>query len=151
MADYEPEEIVALLSCFIFQEKTQSGQGTVTPRLNEGKAKIIEIATRVNECQNAHQVIVPDEMMFNLENVEQRFALMEVVYEWARGMPFNQIIGLTDVLEGTIVRVITRLDEVCREVKTAARIIGDPTLHTKMELSQEKIKRDIVFCTSLYL
>jgi len=78
-----------------------------------------------------------------------RFGLVEVVYEWARGMPFNRITDLTDVLEGTIVRVITRLDETCREVKNAARIIGDPTLFTKMQECQEMIKRDITAVASL--
>lgn len=56
--------------------------------------------------------------------------------------PFEQITGLTDVAEGTIVRVITRLDETCREVRDAARVIGDAELFKKMEESQIKIKRD---------
>lgn len=51
-------------------------------------------------------------------------------------MSFNRITDLTDVLEGTIVRVITRLDETCREVKNAARLIGDPELFTKMQTAQ---------------
>lgn len=76
---------------------------------------------------------------------------MEVVYEWAKGMSFNQITDLTDVLEGTIVRVITRLDETCREVKNSARIIGDPSLFAKMQECQELIKRDVCHCASLYL
>lgn len=42
-------------------------------------------------------------------------------------------------------RCITRLDELCREVRNAARIIGDPTLYRKMEQASESIKRDIVF------
>jgi antiviral helicase SKI2 len=49
---------------------------------------------------------------------------------------------LTDVPEGTIVRVITRLDETCREVRDAARVIGDADLFTKMEEAQALIKRD---------
>ena len=49
---------------------------------------------------------------------------------------------LTDVAEGTIVRVITRLDETCREVRDAARVIGDAELFKKMEEAQNKIKRD---------
>lgn len=49
---------------------------------------------------------------------------------------------MTDVAEGTIVRVITRLDETCREVRDAARVIGDADLFKKMEESQIKIKRD---------
>lgn len=76
---------------------------------------------------------------------------MEVVYEWARGMSFRNIMGLTDVLEGTIVRVITRLDETCREVRGAARIIGDPELYAKMEKCKELIKRDITAVASLYM
>ena len=71
--------------------------------------------------------------------------MVEVVYEWARGMSFNRITDLTDVMEGTIVRVITRLDETCREVKNAARIIGDPTLFQKMGTCQELIKRYVLF------
>ncbi len=56
--------------------------------------------------------------------------------------PFEQITDLTDVPEGTIVRVITRLDETCREVRDAARVIGDAELFKKMEEAQIKIKRD---------
>lgn len=49
---------------------------------------------------------------------------------------------MTDVPEGTVVRVITRLDETCREVRDAARVIGDGDLMKKMEEAQLKIKRD---------
>lgn len=56
--------------------------------------------------------------------------------------PFEQITALTDVAEGTIVRVITRLDETCREIRDAARVIGDAELFKKMEEAQIKIKRD---------
>ena len=75
----------------------------------------------------------------------------QVVYEWARGVPFATICTLTDVEEGTIVRTITRLDETCREVRNAARIIGNPSLYRKMEEVSDLIKRDIVFATSLYV
>lgn len=39
----------------------------------------------------------------------------------------------------------------CREVRNAARILGDPRLYRKMELASAAIKRDIVFVNSLYL
>jgi antiviral helicase SKI2 len=52
------------------------------------------------------------------------------------------------VAEGTIVRVITRLDETCREVRDAARVIGDASLFKKMEEAQIKIKRDSECSTS---
>ena len=52
--------------------------------------------------------------------------------------------------EGIIVRCIQRLDEVLRDVRNAARIIGDPILYQKMEEASSMIKRDIVFAASLY-
>ncbi|KZT72960.1 ATP-dependent RNA helicase [Daedalea quercina L-15889] len=142
LAPFEPEEVVALLSCFVFQEKTEV-EPVIPPKLEEGRDAIIAIAERVGAIQDRHKV--PGEEFRQL-----KFGLMEVVYEWAKGMPFEQITELTDVAEGTIVRVITRLDETCREVRDAARVIGDAELFKKMEESQIKIKRDIVFAASLY-
>lgn len=149
LADYEPEEIVALLSCFVFQEKTDNSPN-LTPALEKGIETIVKISEKVNEVQTYFQVILSSDDSNDFVS-RPRFGLVEVVYEWARGMPFSRITDLTDVLEGTIVRVITRLDETCREVKNAARIIGDPTLFTKMQTCQELIKRDICATASLYM
>jgi antiviral helicase SKI2 len=149
LGGYEPEEIVALMSCFVFEGNTNQEMDTVTPKLDAGRNRILDIVQRVNQVYDSHQVLMTqEETEFTERN---RFGLMEAVYEWARGMTFNSITALTDVQEGTIVRVITRLDEICREVMAAARIIGDTSLHDKMAIAQEKIKRDIVFCASLYL
>lgn len=149
LAEYEPEEIVALLSSFVFQEKTESTPN-ITPALERGQNTIIKISEKVNHIQTVHQVILSSDDSNDFVS-KPRFGLVEVVYEWARGMPFSRITDLTDVLEGTIVRVITRLDETCREVKNAARIIGDPTLFNKMQTCQELIKRDICATASLYM
>ncbi|KAK0548177.1 Antiviral helicase ski2 [Tilletia horrida] len=142
-AGYQPDEVVALLSVFVFQEKTE-----VVPEMNEklsqGFATILETAERVAGIEAANKVIQPD--FSNL----LKLGLVEVVYEWARGMSFDKITDLTDVAEGTIVRCITRLDETCREVRDAARVIGDADLFKKMEECQGLIRRDIVFAASLY-
>ncbi|KAG5358369.1 putative ATP-dependent RNA helicase [Yarrowia sp. B02] len=150
LGDYEPEEIVALLSAFVYEgSKDVEEPITVTPRLDKGRERIKELVGHVTDVLEHRQVIMTtDEQQF-LER--GRFGLIEVVYEWARGMTFEAISELTSVQEGIIVRVISRLDEVCREVRNAARIIGDATLQDKMETAQERIKRDIIFCASLYL
>ena len=149
LSDFEPAEIVALLSAFVFQEKTDV-EPTLTPRLEKGKATIIQISEKVNAIQTRHQVILSSEDSNDFVS-RPRFGLVEVVHEWARGMSFNRITDLTDVLEGTIVRVVTRLDETCREVKNAARIIGDPKLFAELQAAQEMIKRDITAVASLYM
>ena len=149
LADFEPAEIVALLSAFVFQEKTDV-EPTLTPSLEKGRDSIVRISEKVNDFQIKHQVILSSTDSNDFVT-RPRFGLVEVVYEWAKGMSFNRITDLTDVLEGTIVRVITRLDETCREVKNAGRIVGDPKLFTKMQTAQELIKRDITAVASLYM
>ncbi|CAG7851695.1 DExH-box ATP-dependent RNA helicase DExH11 {ECO:0000305}; AltName: Full=AtHELPS {ECO:0000303/PubMed:21535471}; AltName: Full=Protein SKI2 homolog {ECO:0000303/PubMed:22511887}; Short=AtSKI2 {ECO:0000303/PubMed:22511887} [Serendipita indica DSM 11827] len=134
-ADYELEEVAALLSCFVFQEKSEV-EPVLTPTLAKGREEILVVADRVGRIQDYHKVSAED------FEKKLKFGLVEVVYEWAKGTTFEDITKLTDVAEGTIVRVITRLDETFREVRDAARVIGDAELFKKMEEAQTKIKRD---------
>ena len=150
LGDFEPEEIVALLSVFVYEGRTREEEPPiVTPRLVKGKKRIQEIYQSMLVVYEENQVTLTQEEADFLEN--KRFAMVNVVYEWARGMSFKEIMEISPEAEGTVVRVITWLDEICREVKTAAIIIGNSNLHMKMSKAQELIKRDIVFAASLYL
>lgn len=150
LGDFEPEEIVALLSVFVYEGRTREEEPPiVTPRLARGKKRIEEIYSQMLKVYEAHQIPLTREEAEFLE--KKRFALMNVVYEWARGLSFKEIMEISVEAEGTVVRVITWLDEICREVKTASIIIGNTNLHMKMSQAQELIKRDIVFAASLYL
>ncbi|KNC79001.1 hypothetical protein SARC_08590 [Sphaeroforma arctica JP610] len=145
LTDLTAEQIVALLSCMVFQSKIND-EPCLTKALQEGQENIIKMATLIGETQMECGMTEPVDTY--LETL--KFGLVEVVYEWARGMPFAEITNLTTVEEGVIVRCIVRLDETCRDVRNAARVIGDPLLYKKMELASELIKRDIVFAASLY-
>ncbi|XP_052720162.1 helicase SKI2W-like [Crassostrea angulata] len=139
-----PTEIAALLSCVVFEQKNCS-EPKLAPELVKGKDSILFIAQKIT----AHQRRCGMNLVGDYED-EFKFGLMEVVFEWARGLPFAEITGLTDVQEGIIVRCIQRLHETLRDVRNAARIIGDPVLYRKMEEASQMIKRDIVFAASLY-
>ncbi|KIJ55532.1 hypothetical protein M422DRAFT_57912 [Sphaerobolus stellatus SS14] len=131
LANYEPEEVVALISCLVFQEKPNM-EPMIPPKLKVGRDAILAIIDRVDRVQFQHNV-------------------SEDMHARAKGMPFEQITSLTDVAEGTIVRVITRLDETYREIRDAARVIGDAELFKKMEEAQTKIHAIVlVFAASLY-
>lgn len=54
-------------------------------------------------------------------------------------------------MEGSIVRCVVRLDQCCRELMDAARIMGNTALFAQMERASELIKRDVVFAASLYV
>ena len=55
-------------------------------------------------------------------------AMMEVVYQWARGVSFAQVLKMTDVFEGSIIRCIKRLEELLRQMADAAKAIGNTEL-----------------------
>ena len=150
LGEFEPEEIVALLSAFIYEGRTKEEEPpTGSPRLAKGRKRIEEIYQKMLTVYEEEQIPLTREEAEFLD--KKRFALMNVVYEWARGLSFKEIMEISVEQEGTVVRVITRLDEICRQVKTAAIIIGNSNLHMKMSQAQELIKRDIVFAASLYL
>ncbi|GMT22251.1 hypothetical protein PFISCL1PPCAC_13548, partial [Pristionchus fissidentatus] len=141
----EPAEIAAMLSATTCQYKQGDGvkieEGTV---LAELKKDVDEVVLKIHSSAGRIGVQVND----GYEEV--RYDLMDVVYNWANGMPFSEIMALTQAQEGLIVRCIQRLGEVCKDVRNAARIVGDPALQEKMEQVQSAIKRDIVFAASLY-
>jgi antiviral helicase SKI2 len=146
-----PEEIVACLSALVFQEKKDEdySDNTALPaRLIECCEKMKEIAVQLGQVQKENGLAIdPADYCDRV----LKFGLVHVVYEWACGVSFASICMLTEVQEGSIVRAMTRLDELCREVRNCARVIGNPTLYRKMEAAGETIKRDIVFASSLYV
>lgn len=84
LATYAPEEVVALLSCFVFQEKTDV-EPTIPPKLEEGRDAVWAVAARVGEVQDRHKVAAPD------ADAKLKFGLMKVVYEWANGMVSDEL------------------------------------------------------------
>ncbi|MCD7463271.1 Antiviral helicase ski2 [Datura stramonium] len=145
--DLEPEEAVAIMSSFVFQQK-ETSESFLTPKLSQAKKRLNETAIRLGELQAQFKLPI-DPQEYAQENL--KFGLVEVVYEWAKGTPFAEICELTDVPEGVIVRTIVRLDETCREFRNAAAIMGNSALYKKMETASNVIKRDIVFAASLYI
>ena len=91
LGGYEPEEVVALLSCFVFQEKTEV-EPVLTGRLESGREAIVGIADRVGRVQDMYKIVAE-------EHKGLKFGLIEVVYEWAKGMVSDHrsffLIGIT--------------------------------------------------------
>lgn len=58
---------------------------------------------------------------------------------------------MTDVYEGSLIRLFRRLEELLRQMAQAAKVMGSDDLETKFEQSLTKIRRDIVAAQSLYL
>merc|ERR1711976_993232 len=101
LTDRPPAEIAALLSCMVFQQKNCS-EPELNASLKKGIDDIKRCAENIGSAQKSCGLLEPVQ-----DYVEQfNFGLVEVVFEWARGMTFTEITQLTDVQEGVIVRTI---------------------------------------------
>jgi len=58
---------------------------------------------------------------------------------------------MTDVYEGSLIRLFRRLEELLRQMAQAGKVMGSDELAGKFEDSLTKIRRDIVAAQSLYL
>jgi ATP-dependent RNA helicase DOB1 len=144
--DLSVEQCVALLSCFVFQEKAEE-----MPKLTE------ELSGPLRMMQDSARKIARIAIEAKLDIEEDAYVekfkphLMDVVHAWCSGAPFSQICKMTDVFEGSIIRCIRRLEEVLRQMASASKVIGNVELENKFSQGILKIKRDIVFAASLYL
>lgn len=58
---------------------------------------------------------------------------------------------MTDVYEGSLIRVFRRLEELLRQMGQAAKVMGSEELEKKFEETLGKVRRDMVAAQSLYL
>jgi antiviral helicase SKI2 len=149
LTDLTAAECVAILSSFVYEERMPDDRGMVVLHgaLHDAQVKILQLCDMVVFHQASHGMVLS---LHEYLDANVNFGLVQVVYHWARGVPFTTICTLSEVPEGSIVRLIVRLEETCREFRNAARIIGDASLYEKMEEASRLIRRDIVFASSLY-
>lgn len=58
---------------------------------------------------------------------------------------------MTEVYEGSLIRLFRRLEELLRQMAQAGKVMGSDEVSNKFEESLKKIRRDIVAAQSLYL
>merc|ERR1712129_639993 len=145
-ADMEANNIVALCSCLIFDEKSED---PITNNLDLMKAfdSIKGIA------RNVAEVMVENKMPIDIEEYVSKLKpnLMDVILAWLEGKRFYEIMNHCNLYEGTVVRVIRRLEELIRELASAAKTIGNEELAQKLNDGRSRLKRGIIFAASLYL
>ncbi|KAL7273037.1 ATP-dependent RNA helicase mtr4 [Rhizina undulata] len=141
-----PEQCASLLSCFVFEEKSNTEL-----QLKE------ELAKPFRELQQQARLIAKVSAESKLAVVEDEYVnkfkpqLMDVVYSWSQGSSFFEICKMTDVYEGSLIRMFRRLEELLRQLAQAAKVMGSEELEKKFEDALSKVKRDIVAAASLYL
>lgn len=99
--ELSPEMCAAVLSCFIFEEKSEAAalKEELAAPFRQIQAKARTIAKVSQESKLA---IVEDEYISSI-----RWQLMTVVYDWSKGKSFAEICKMTDVYEGSLIRYVT--------------------------------------------
>eukprot|EP00871_Galdieria_phlegrea_P002113 jgi/Galph1/2902/GphlegSOOS_G1549.1 len=141
-------ECASFFSSFIFEGSSVVLSSNLPKVLLEALEKQRTVAFAIGKLQEDCGLPITAK-----EYVSQNIhaGLTEVVHCWAEGVIFSDICTVTDVPEGTIVRVINRLSELLKEVKSFCRVVGNSDLHRKLQEADERIRRDICFAASLYV
>lgn len=147
--DLDAAQAASLLSCMVYTEKS-SGDDDAAPLREElaGPLRQLQDAARriAQVSQDCKIEVDPDEYVEKFNS-----GMMELVYQWVNGARFVDICALTKEFEGSIIRVIRRLEELTRQLADAAKAIGDEALEGKFREASTKMRRDIIFAASLYL
>jgi ATP-dependent RNA helicase DOB1 len=140
------EQIVALMSCLVNAERTNA-EFIPKEEFRQPLNVLYDASKRITKISVESKLAVDEEK--ELQKISP--SLMDVTYAWAKGAKFSAVCGMTDVFEGSIIRMMRRLEELLRQLAGAARAVGDLALSDKFMDGITKIKRDIVFAASLYL
>lgn len=149
--DLSSSECCAILSSFVLHQKVDEDEYMDYLKDNEkilkAMAKLKETATMISQKQfNCGMTTISDHDFVN----QFKFGLVHLVKFWAEGRQFYELAPKSSIHEGTIVKTIQRLEECLRDIKGAAKLVGDGGLERKMEEASLLIKRNIIFCPSLY-
>ncbi|EIE21291.1 antiviral helicase [Coccomyxa subellipsoidea C-169] len=144
--DLKPEQAVALVACLVWREKSDAAP-RVSEELEGPVAALREAARRVAK------VSADSKMGLDVEEYVASFRtdLCDALAAWSKGAKFADIMKMTDVFEGSLVRAVRRVEEVLRQATAGAQVMGELQLVELFEEGQRRIKRDIVFAASLYL
>lgn len=145
--DLDHHQVAALASCFIPVDKSNE-QIQLRTELAKPLQQLQETARKIAEIQRECKLEVNVEEY--VESTVRPF-MMDVIYCWSKGATFAEVIQMTDIFEGSIIRSARRLDEFLNQLSSAARAVGEANLETKFAAASESLRRGIMFANSLYL
>ncbi|VAH93950.1 unnamed protein product [Triticum turgidum subsp. durum] len=145
--DLDHHQVASVVSCFVPCEKS-SEQIRLRNELSKPMMQLQEAARKIAEVQRECKLDINVE-----EYVESTCKpyLMDVIYCWSKGATFGEVTEMTDIFEGSIIRLVRRLDEFLNQLKAAAEAVGEVNLENKFGSASESLRRGIMFANSLYL
>ena len=156
--DMTLEEIGASIYCCLSKENV--GKKDENESLNmdfNAQKKMKKIFEDILNKVNYIADILEECRIFN-EDGKQKYIesfndiYMMPIYKWISGAKFSDLMKeFYKLYEGSLIRIIRRVEEFTKNFETSVEHIGDNNLKKKLGEMQEKIKRDLPFASSLYL
>ena len=144
------EEIIGLLGIFI--EDIKSNDRIEHSDVNctkEVKNRITKVHKIIDNFINEEKKLGIDYHLYDYWNI--CYDYVDVGYQWARGCDINNIFKLINVYEGNFIRSMLKINSIANDLACLCHIYGDMTIIPQLEEIEEKIIRDIVNVSSLYL
>ncbi|KAI3447289.1 hypothetical protein Pfo_003954 [Paulownia fortunei] len=125
--DLDHHRVVALASCFIPGDRT-SEQIHLRAELAKPYINLLQI-----QCECKLEVNVDEYVKASI-----RPYLMDVIYCWSKGSSFAEVIQMTDIFEGSIIRLARRLDEFLNQLLPMR--FGEADLEDKFAAASESLR-----------
>lgn len=122
----------------MFEEKSNT-ETKLKPELEKPYKELL------TQAKHIAKVSIESKLPLVEEEYCQKFKnqLMEVVSTWSQGASFATICKMTDVYEGSLIRMFRRLEELLRQMIMAAKAMGNENLEKRFEDAMSKISRGI--------
>ncbi|EEB07295.1 ATP-dependent RNA helicase DOB1 [Schizosaccharomyces japonicus yFS275] len=141
------DQFAALLSCLVFQESSSTSATNVDSRLSKPYQELLKLAEWIATVSRESKLEITEEEYVSHFKPD----LMSAVIEWMNGASFTEICGMVHIYEGSIVRSFRRLEELLRQLQSAAQVLGNSELASLSERAADTMRRDVIFSASLYL
>ena len=148
----DENSLSSMLSCFLTTEGSGFPNESKKAEENQFLSSLHDIINKNSE--RVADVLIECKIPIDKEKFIKSFRMdyMYPVLNWTQGeKTFGDICKDTEIYEGSLIRVIRRLDELLKELSECARLIGNMSLKEKLESTSKKIQRGIPFAASLYL
>jgi len=143
-----PQVLVAVLSVFVVDEGKPDDQPALDARCEAGVKAVRAAAKRVADI--SAECKIPTDVDAYVEGFSP--LAVKVVYDWCGGASFDDVCADTTLFEGSIIRCFRRLEELLRQLVSAARTLGNGELEKQFTDGAALLQRSgVAFAASLYI
>lgn len=133
--DYDEDELNVLCACMIYEINPKKDYNNRIERNN--------MYNKVKKAKWIVEAIKKEELRAGIEPGKSiYFDVIAPAHAWSNGAEFKDILGLTHLSEGDIIRLFRQVIDLLQQIKRV--FMSDDTLVQKINRALDKINRDIV-------